>query len=1019
MRMWIVLLCIIPYTSFAQLPHELHLKKLTTSDGLSQGVVNDILLDDLGFMWFSTYDGINRFDGSTCLVNNQIAPGAEDVGLCKFLLKDPDGDIWFGTESALYQFSYRDYCFHKHLINFDSLQMIYGGEVFYSPLASNQSYVLVNNLMFGSVLIHRNSKKIIKIKTPNYYDFTLTIDTVRADLRGLTHRMNNLRVNGDSLTYTYLKQIADTVFVWQTMNLPKHPKMSVTETKWVSDSCILVSDGRYNLWRIDFFPKRLSTLEENDILFTRPIERKKNELWIGSNTKGVLVYDVQQNAFIKNYKENKVNPYGLGSNYVNHLFIAPNNMIWLSTWGDGVQYGSLYEPVFSHHLTDFESKIKGTDNFIRGLVRAADGLYYANTQLDGIIQLDSNFYYTKTITSSPFNTLSCTADGRYLLYGANELSMYDVIKQKEIIYSIPYAQIVRSPGLGDFYSFQVIDNKNILTASVLSVLMLDATTGRFTELPGITQNGVSYGVYAYRDTHGGIFVYSRQKGTQYMVWNGNRYELAATLPVHTQVKHAYQAHDTLVWLGTTNGLFAFNPVKKKTQLHINQKNGLPSHTIYSVVPDTLGKLWLATGRGLCTYNTKTRHIKNFAGYTGQQGKEYNSHSFCLLPDGRIAFGGTNGITVVRPWLAHVEDVMPQIQITSVHSKEDHSPFHLTNAAAVLQLPPGSNALEIGFVGIDYLNATSATFRYRLNGYSNDWQTAKNPGKARFLAVSPGRYTFELMVSNADGTWSDEMKSIQIEVLAHWWETLWFRVLISFLFIVLVVIVIRRYIAYQLYKKQAALEKQLALVQERERITADLHDDIGATLSSMHIYGDLAGRVMEQQPDKSFEMINKVTEQSQELMQKMSDIVWSLKSPQQENNAIALRLKNYCQEFLLCQQIEVDFDIDDKIDKLIANPKQRKNILLIAKEALNNIAKYSRASRAAISLRINGENVLLEISDNGMGMDPQNGKKGNGLENMTQRCEQMDGTHTCHTGIGLGVRHIFSFPLATFRHSEAL
>ena len=203
--------------------------------------------------------------------------------------------------------------------------------------------------------------------------------------------------------------------------------------------------------------------------------------------------------------------------------------------------------------------------------------------------------------------------------------------------------------------------------------------------------------------------------------------------------------------------------------------------------------------------------------------------------------------------------------------------------------------------------------------------------------------------------------------------------------------------------------------ERERIIADLHDDVGATLSSMHIYGDLAKHVWETQPHESKKMIDKISTTSKDLMSRMGDIIWSMKPPDEEKFNFATKLKNYSTELLSPKNIFVEFEIDENVERSINSPEMRKNILLIAKEVINNIAKYSEAEKATISFKKQNETIVLSISDDGKGFDTTVIQKGNGLQNIQQRCKQLNGFIDIKAGPGQGVRIDCSFPIATFSH----
>jgi len=217
--------------------------------------------------------------------------------------------------------------------------------------------------------------------------------------------------------------------------------------------------------------------------------------------------------------------------------------------------------------------------------------------------------------------------------------------------------------------------------------------------------------------------------------------------------------------------------------------------------------------------------------------------------------------------------------------------------------------------------------------------------------------------------------------------------------------------YRYYHK-----KRLKEIAIRNKISRDLHDDIGATLSSIKIYGELAHTVLDDKPAESKAMIGKITEQSKDLMQRMGDVIWSMKSADETNNSFTARVRNYSSELLAPKDISCEIDIDESMCSKISNPITRKHLLLIVKEALNNIAKYSSATEARINFKQENDKLVLQISDNGKGFSNPDNKSGNGLGNMRQRCEQCHGTFKIDSIPGKGVTVTAAFPIAIISYT---
>jgi len=212
---------------------------------------------------------------------------------------------------------------------------------------------------------------------------------------------------------------------------------------------------------------------------------------------------------------------------------------------------------------------------------------------------------------------------------------------------------------------------------------------------------------------------------------------------------------------------------------------------------------------------------------------------------------------------------------------------------------------------------------------------------------------------------------------------------------------------------AALENRIkAINAERNRIASDLHDDIGAGLSSIHIYGNVALKRNDEQ--NRFEMLNRITLTSQSLMERMSDIIWSINPENEKLHDLILRIKSFAVDILLPLQIDVKYHFDDEQTQLTLNVLARKNIFLTLKEAINNIAKYSQATQVDIKFFIKNDLLSCEIRDNGIGYDKLNTTPGNGQINMKRRIESLKGEILCVSELGNGTVVKIALKMANIR-----
>ncbi len=212
-----------------------------------------------------------------------------------------------------------------------------------------------------------------------------------------------------------------------------------------------------------------------------------------------------------------------------------------------------------------------------------------------------------------------------------------------------------------------------------------------------------------------------------------------------------------------------------------------------------------------------------------------------------------------------------------------------------------------------------------------------------------------------------------------------------------------------YRK--SIRQKLLLAGIREKISQNLHDDIGASISSLHIYSSIAQHTLATQPEKTRELLEQITEQSGILMENMSDMVWSMRAHGDEGMGLGTRIKNFGAELLTIQNIQCRYEIDEEAFRLFNGFESRKNILLIIKEAMNNIAKYSAATQAVITLKKESDRwINILIHDNGGGFDMQNMVAGNGLKNMRARVKELKGNITIMSAPGAGTTITANIPI---------
>lgn len=223
---------------------------------------------------------------------------------------------------------------------------------------------------------------------------------------------------------------------------------------------------------------------------------------------------------------------------------------------------------------------------------------------------------------------------------------------------------------------------------------------------------------------------------------------------------------------------------------------------------------------------------------------------------------------------------------------------------------------------------------------------------------------------------------------------------------LTILTIALFNRYQLKKK---LQQQKALLAVRNNIAKDLHDEIGSALTSIKILSEVSHNNLQKDPGKASSMLKKITEQSSQVQQGMSDIVWAVSPDNDKLENMAVRMREYITHTLEPKNIKTSFEVDEKALSKSLSMEQRHDFLLIFKEAINNAAKYSGAGHVAIHLCGNAGKIQLIISDDGVGFDASRSRSSNGLRNMRARTEALQGTFTICTEPGKGVKIAIEIP----------
>ncbi len=439
------------------------------------------------------------------------------------------------------------------------------------------------------------------------------------------------------------------------------------------------------------------------------------------------------------------------------------------------------------------------------------------------------------------------------------------------------------------------------------------------------------------------------------------------------------------WIGTNDGIYvldsSFQTIKK-----IDANSGLSGTYIYGLQQSNDGDIWCSHQRGLSSINEKTFHIVNYDKEDGIQDWDFNNRAFYTSFDGTLYFGGGKGFNYFKPPFLNTIYYHPQIYVDDI--MVNNRPYNndtSANEIASIRMPYSGNNISLIAHVADLENGNSQKIFFRIN--DDEWKPLAENGLLTFNRLSSGNYKLEFAIQDKFTGINTILKTLFISIGKPFYFTTWFWVLVTFL---LSVLLFGIFYQWKITRQKRLLRLQNELMEQRKKITADLHDEIGSSLSSLQINSAVAGVLIQKNKvEKAGEVIGKVETQSKRLSEKIGDIIWSMKPGADEFMSLGTRVKNYVSDILGATSIQYNIHVDERADKEANDFILRKNILLIIKEAVNNAVKYSSASNIEISIQIIDKKFMIRVYDNGVGLKI-NYKAGNGLLNMKKRTEELGG-----------------------------
>ncbi len=431
-----------------------------------------------------------------------------------------------------------------------------------------------------------------------------------------------------------------------------------------------------------------------------------------------------------------------------------------------------------------------------------------------------------------------------------------------------------------------------------------------------------------------------------------------------------------VWMGNaTNGLILYEAATNKFR-SFTKAEGLPDNRVLALKVMN-NSLWIACLNGIAKMDLKTKKLVQVANSKEMGSRSISTNNLCLDENQKLLYVGL-GAAIMQFDAAEpvLKNSHPELFVENISLGNAELQW---NPAEKINSSWQNNDIKVSFNAINYDDAQDQYYAYRItNGNNNSWVPLERQRTVVFNNLAAGKHLIEATVFSPNNRWPPQFTRLTIFISPPFWETWWFYLLLVMLLFAVV---------YAIFHYRINELKKIFLI--RTKISHDLHDEVGATLSGIALYSHLSREQVEKgemgEVEKSLSIIQK---SAGDMISKLSDIVWVVNPQHDSLQKLLQKLEEYAREMAATKEIKMSIHTEAAISALKLSMETRHNVYLICKEAINNAVKYSQAGEITLAASAVDHCVEVYVKDNGRGYDTATVKKRNGLENMQKRAEEI-------------------------------
>mgnify|MGYP000366939214 CR=1 FL=1 len=790
--------------------------RISTDQGLSQSTVTAICRDARGFMWFGTYDGLNRYDGYRFRVfkHDPNNPASISQSNITDIYEDRAGNLWIGTlGGGLNRFDRKTEEFHAYRPvpgDSASLSSDYIRQVF----EDREGNLWIATWGGGLNRMKPGGDGFIRYRHDPADPGSLLDDRIAGLCEDLSGDLWLATATGvcrlDRRKNRFIRY----------RHNPSDPASLAHD-----DVAAIAADLRGNIWigtwgggldRFDaqnnrFIHHRHDPNDHaglsHDIMRTLYID-PHGRLWVGTWGGGLDLYEEKENRFV-HFRNNPTDPASLSGDFVYSVYLDPTEILWVGSDFMGLNKSDLGMRRFRHHRNDRTANSLN-NNTVMAVCEDRSGILWIGTKGGGLNRFDrkkNKFTFFMHDPRNP-NSLSdnvvrgLAVDSAGVLWVATEVGL-NRLDEKTGRFT-RYLPDPNDPASLSYHNvWQLfVDRRGVLWAGTYAggLNRYDRNTDRFIRYLHDPKDPSSIGddfIWSFSaDREGRLWIGTDGGGLNRLDEKTGRFIRYRSDPADPaslsadKVLCLHRDRSGTLWAGTTTGLNRYDPENDSFSRY-GVEHGLPSNAVHGIEEDDHGNLWIATSRGLARFDPRAESFKNYSASAGLQSDEFSVNACRRLSNGELFFGGINGFNLFHPDSIRDNPFIPPVVITDLQIFNRPVPVgdipgrrsvldESISEAHSLTLSWTDRVISFEFAALSFSAPEQNRYAYRMEGFETAWNRVKGRHFATYTNLPPGGYVFRVRGSNPDGVWNEEGVSLAVRITPPFWKTGLFRAFLGIL-----------------------------------------------------------------------------------------------------------------------------------------------------------------------------------------------------------------------------------------------